>query len=464
MLDTQSAKTAIDLTLDTSSKGMMLAAIPDTPLALLCRQSPLELTDRTSDTLSAAAEEMVNLTRGEEHAGVLGTVVTMAAESVRRTLDLARNSTMPHIRRVIGLFDEYVAAEAQARSPYNVLPVYLPDVFKTDTAERLLSGYGSIIPQSVDGNPFFGKFSPDEVRELVRVTNDGEFNELLDELLMANNGQVLTEVVAALEGLSNVKRISPDAALPLLIVLKNIEVPKEGVASNLSKYNADREIFAANVGKIAATQVARVTQSTATSALYPITGDDSPTNIRVNGEAYAKLLARGLSVEAVIGNELLGRKFRGELMVTEEAIKEMMGAYNRDKNIRQQAHEVRKQQVIRKGVLESLRSDHAYVCGEGNGLQVAGDDAGRSWIRLREFVDAIYASPAQGAEPAIIIAAAVCNVWYGHTDVGRVVAAMLAVEKANPGLDQREIGTLATLRYISDWVASQIAVVDTTTE
>lgn len=464
MLDTRAAQTAIDLTLETSSKGIMLAAIPDTPLALLCRQTPLELTDRTADTLSAAAEEMVNLTRGEEHASVLTSVVSMAAESVRRTLDLARNTTMPHIRRVIGLFDEYVSTEAQARSPYNVLPVYLPDVFKTDTAERLLSGYGSILPQSVDGNPFFGKFSPDEIRELVRVTNDGEFNELIDELLMADNGKVLAEVGAALEGLLNVKRISPDAALPLLIVLKNIETPKEGVSNNLSKYNADREIFAANVGKIAATQVARVTQSTQTSALYPVTGDDVATNIRVNGEAYAKLLARGLSVEAVIGNELLGRKYRGELMVTEEALKEMVGAYNRDKSIRMQAHEVRKAQVIRKGVLESLRSDHAYVTGDGNGMQVAGDDAGRSWIRLREFVDALYASPAQGAEPAVIIAATICNVWYGHTDAGRVIAAMMSVEKSNPSLEPREVATLATLRYISDWVASQIAVVDTSTD
>jgi len=460
MLDSQSAKTAIDLTLETSGKGLMLAAVPDTPLGMLCRQTPLELTDRTADTLSAAADEMVNLTRGEEHAGILGTVVTMAAESVRRTLDLARNTTMPHIRRVVGLFEEYVATEAQARSPYNVLPDYLPDAFKTDTAERLLGNYAQILPQSVEGNPFFGKFSPDEVRELVRVTNDGEFNELIDELLMADNGKVLGEVTAALEGLLNVKRISPSAALPLLIVLKNIEVPKEGVSTNLSKYNADREIFAANVGKIAATQIGRVSQATMTSALYPVTSDDVPTNIRVNGEVYAKMLSRGLSVEAVIGNELLGRKYRGELMLTEESLKDMLAAYTRDKNIRQQAHEVRKQQVIRKGVLESLRSDHAYVTGEGNGMQVAGDDAGRSWIRLREFVDGVYAGAGQNADPALIISAAVCAVWYGHTDVGRVVDAMLAVEKANPNLDTREVATLATLRYISDWVASQIAVVD----
>jgi hypothetical protein len=459
MLDTQSAKTAIDLTLETSEKGIVLAAVPDTPLGMLCRQTPLELIDRSGDTLSAAADEMVNLTRGEEHAGILATTVTMAAESVRRTLDLARNTTMPHIRRVVALFEEYVAAEAQSRSPYNVLPTYLPEAFSTDTAERLLSGYAQILPQSVDGNPFFGKYSPDEIRELVRVTNDGEFNELIDELLMADNGKVLGEVGAALEGLLNVKRISPEAALPLLIVLKNIETPKEGVATNLSKYNADREIFAANVGKIAATQVGRSTQAVMTSALYPVTSDDAPNNIRVNGEVYAKLLSRGLSAEAVIGNELLGRKFRGELMVTEEAIKEMMAAYNRDKNIRQQAHEVRKTQVIRKGVLESLRSDHAYVTGEGNGMQVAGDDAGRSWIRLRDFVDGIYAGPGQAAEPATIIAAVICGVWYGHTDVGRVIGAMMAVEKTNPNLEPREVATLATLRYISDWVASQIAVV-----
>lgn len=459
MLDTQSAQTAIDLTLETSAKGIMLAAVPDTPLALLCRQTPLELTDRSSDTLSDAASEMIDLTRGEEHATVLKTVVGNASDAVRRTLDLARNTTMPHIRRVIDTFKEMTAAAQQAASPYNVLPVYLPDVFKTDAAERLLAPYVGLVPASVEGNPNFGKYSADEIRELSRLTNDGEFNELIDELLMDNNGRILAEVQAALEGMVNIKRLSPEAALPLLIVLKNIETPKEGVSTNLGRYNADREVFAANVGKVAATQISRVTQATQASLLYPMIGDENPNNIRVTGEVYAKLMGRGLTVEALIGNELLGRKYRGENMVTPEAIAEMVGAFNRDKAVRLQAHEVKKAQIERKAVLDALRADHAYVTGEGGGMQLAGDSVQASWIRLRDYVDAIYTSAAAHVAPSLIISAAIVNVWYGHTDVGRVVAAMLAVEKNSPNLDQREIATLATLRYISDWVASMIVVV-----
>lgn len=459
MLDSQSAQTAIDLTLASAAQGVMLAAVPDTPLALLCRQTPLELTDRASETLSDAASEMINLTRGEEHAAVLKAVVGNASDAVRRTLDLARNTTMPHIRRVIETFKEMTAASAQSSSPYNVLPTYLPDVFKTDAAERLLAPYAGLVPASVEGNPNFGKFSADEIRELSRLTNDGEFNELIDELLMDANGRILSEVQSALEGMVNIKRLSPEAALPLLIVLKNIETPKEGVASNLSRYNADREVFAANVGKIAATQISRVTQATQSSLLYPMIGDENPNNIRVTGEVYAKLMGRGLTVEALIGNELLGRKYRGENMVAPEAIMEMIGAYNRDKAVRLQAHEVKKSQIERKAVLDALRADHAYVTGEGGGMQLATDTVQASWIRMRDYVDSIYAGPWANASPAMIISAAIVNVWYGHTDVGRVVAAMLAVEKNSPNLDQREIATLATLRYISDWVASMIVVV-----
>lgn len=460
MLDAQSAETAIDLTVDTASRGIMLAAVPDTPLALLCRTTPLELTDRTNDTLSAAAAEMVELTRGEQHAGVLSNVVSMASESVRRTLDLARNTTMPHIRRVLDVFHEKMSMDSQMRSPYNVLPAYLHEVFKTDTAERLLSGYAESIPQTLDGNPFFGKFAPEEIRELVRVTNDGEFNELMDELLTANNGKVLTEVISTLEGMVNVKRVSPEAALALVIVLKNLDVPKEGVATNLAKYNADREIFVSHVGKIAAVQVNRIGHAAKYDVLYPVVGADDRNTIGVNGEVYAKLLASGLSVEAVIGNELLGRKYRGLQMVAPEALAEMLAAYNRDKSIRQQAHEVRLVQITRKAVLDALRSDQVYVTGEGNEIQVAGDDSTRSWIRLRDYVDSIYASPAANAEPANIIASAICDVWYGHTDVSRVINAMMIVEKSNPSLEPREVATLATLRYIADWVASQITTVN----
>lgn len=462
MLDNQSAQTAIDLTLETAGKGIMLAAVPDSALALLCRQTPLELTDRTSDTLSDAAAEMVNMTRGEEHAAVLKNVTEMAADSVRRTLDLARNTVNPHIRRVVETYNELIAASPQVSSPYNVMPTYLPDVFKTDAAERLLSGYAGATPASVEGNPNFGAYSPDEIRELVRLTNDGEFNELVDELLMDNNGQVLADVQQALEGKLNIGRISPQAALPLLLVLKNIETPKEGVSDNLSSYNASREIAAANVGKIAATAIGRVNQDSIGNVLYPIAADSNPNNIRVNGEVYARLLARGLTVEAVIGNELLGRKFRGENLVVPENIQEMLGAYNRDKSIRMQAHEVKKAQASRKAIMDALRTDHTYVTGDGNGMQLAGDNASISWTRLRDYVDALFAGPAALAEPSLIIASTIVAVWYGHTDVGRVISAMLAVEKASPNLDEREIATLATLRYIADWVASQIVVVDQT--
>lgn len=460
MLDAQSAETAIDLTVDTAGRDIMLAAVPDTPLALLCRTTPLELTDRKDDSVSAAAAEMVELTRGEEHAGVLAHVVTMAAESVRRTMDLARNTTMPHIRRVLDSFQEKMSLEAQMRSPYNVLPAYLHEVFKTDTAERLLSGYLDIIPQTLEGNPFFGKFAPEELRELVRVTNDGEFNELIDELLTANNGAVLAEVTSALEGMTNYKRVSPEAAICLVVILKNLDMPKEGVSTSLSQYNSDREIFVSNVGKVAALQISRVTHSTKHDVLYPVTGNADANTIGVNGEVYAKMLASGLTVEAVIGNELLGRRYRGVQMVTPEAIADMTAAYNRDKSIRQQAHEVRLVQITRKAVLDALRADQVYVTGEANEVQVVGDDATRSWIRLRDYVDGIYSGPANGTQPEIIIASAICAVWYGHTDVGRVISAMMVVEKSNPALESREVATLATLRYIADWVASQITTVN----
>lgn len=458
MLDTQSAKVAVDLTQEITARGQALTAVADTPLAMLSRTSPLELTDRAEQSLSDACEEMIGLTRGEEHAAILGNVVKMASDSVRRTLDVARNQAMPHIRRVMALYEEKMATSGNDASPFNVVPTYLHDSLSTDVAERLVGGLENSTPQSVEGNPYFGKYTPEEIRELVRVSNDGEFNELIDELLMANNGAVMAEVQSALEGMINVKRVSANAALPLMLVLKGIDTPKSDVQGPLGQYNTNRAVFAANVGKTAAEAIARTRTNTRSSLLYPMQGAQDPNTISVNGEVYSSLLAKGLTVEAVIGNELLGRKFRGELMCSPEAITEMLAAYNRDKATRQQAAELRRAQTSRKAILDALSSDHVYINDEAGGTPVPGDDRTRSMNRLRGQIDAFLSSHLQYLKPDVIIASVICNVWYGHTDVGRVISAMMQVEASNPELDAREVATLATMRYIAEWVGSQIGV------
>lgn len=458
MLDTQSAKVAVDLTQEITRRGQELTALTDTPLAMLSRTSPLELTDRAEQSLSDACEEMINLTKGEEHAGVLGNVVKMAADSVRRTLDVARNQAMPHIRRVVALYEEKMAEAGTDSSPYTVVPTYLHESLNTDVAERLVGGLENSTPQSVEGNPFFGKYSPEEIRELVRVSNDGEFNELIDELLMADNGAVMAEVQSALEGMTNVKRVSANAAMPLMLVLKGIDTPKSDVPGPLSQYNANRAVFAANVGKTAAEAIARSRTNIRSSLLYPMQGGKDSSTISVNGEVYSSLLAKGLTVEAVIGNELLGRKYRGEAMTAPEAITDMLAAYARDKATRQQAAELRRAQTSRKAILAALSSDHVYINDEAGGTPVPGDDRERSMHRLRGQVDTFLTGHLQYLKPDIIIASVICNVWYGHTDAGRVISAMMQVEASNPELDAREVATLATMRYIAEWVGSQIGV------
>jgi len=457
MLDPNAIAAAIGINQEYAGKGVTLTPIPDTPLSLICRECPTVALSTESATYEGTSSHLVNVSRGEEHAQLMAQSVELVSGTVRRTMDFTRNTVYPHIRRVVEKYTTAMASLANAPLPYDLDAQYVPEVYRLAPGREFVEQWENTPRATSPGVQNFGNYSPEEVISLAKLTDDGDFNSSMRELLEARNGEGVGLLIQVLDGRMDVEKLPTDYVLPLAIIVKNIEMPKEGLQTTVASYNNARALVANIAGHRALGAIRIADTAFKNFSLYPVSGSGKAGVISVNGEVWNELLDKDFSLEMLIGNEILGRKFRGAQLNDAEARAAMLSAYEGDKARRQAAHELNRKVAERAAVQNVLRDDIKCVaeCGE---FTVEGDTYDKAWGRLRDFVDAVYKNQFQQHDPVMVISAAVCLVWYAHTDAARVVDIMFTIEKEQPNLPANQVATLATLKYLCAWVTSQINV------
>lgn len=457
MLDHQSLNTVVDLAGALSQKGVVLDAIADTPLGLLVRSAVVVPVNLNDLSYSEMVNQLVDASRNEEHSTVMNDTVKLSSDSVRRTLDLARNTVMPHLRRVIEHYQLLLADRTpKIINPYTVETTQLATIYKTNIGRDFLAQWENIPAAPMPGETGLGKYDNEEIKTLVRLSDTDGFNELTDTLLAADNERGYNQLSAVVGGTMAIAHLDPLFSLPLAVMLKNIETPKEGISKTLGQYNTDRTLLANAAAKKALTMISRYDSNVRSGILYDTVAQKGGFVIQVNDDVYRDLLGKGLTVEQLIGNEILGRKYRGAQLLDPAAQEETTRAYERDKAVRQQAHALNSREVSKQAILDALREDHRVVSAGEQAASISGDSPERSWARLRDLVDNILSGIHRQADATNIIAAAICGTWYLHTDAWRVIDIMFNVEREQPHLPPSEIATLASIQYIAEWVGSQI--------
>lgn len=457
MLDSNAIKSSIPVVQALAEKSVNLIPINNTPLAMIVRETPVIGLDAAKTSFESLESSLIELSRDPGHADLFATAVNNGTAGVRFTVDYSRNVVMPHVSRVIDAYITAMEAASVVPMPYTFDVVYQPEVFLSQAGRDFIGRWESTAAASSPGAQKLGEYTADEIIELAHLTSSGEFNADMEDLLKAAGGKGLGEIVEVLAGNRDVSQISREYSLPLSIVLMNIEHPKDGVEMTLTRYNAVRIAMANVAGRMAASVVARSDIAAKQFNVYYSLFDREENKVELCGEVYRDLLDKGLTVEMLVGNELLGRKFRGPMLLNADAQIEMKAAYERDKAVRADAHLLDRARQSRAAILNVLRDDQQKIAAEGEWI-IEGDDKDKSWQRLKTTVDSIMSSIHQHQEPTSIIAAVICVVWYAHTDACRMIDIMLSVEKQHPGLPAMELATLATLHYICYWVASQITV------
>lgn len=459
MLDPNAVTAAIALNQAISSKGISLAPLPDTALAFLVREMPLATIKAEETDYTTAGGILTDLSRGESHNEVLQRVVDLGSDSVRRTLAFSRNVVMPHVFRVVEDYTKEMTTNTNAPMPFDIDRKFLHDAVKTDIARNFLERWENAPAVTPATGANLGIYEPAEILELVKISNDGDYNEHVETLLTEDGGKGLQSLIEVLKGTLAITALDGRFQLAAAVILQGIAAtPKPGVAMTLTAYTAAVNSMANYAAKHALTAVGRMQQERNGQALYPAVFQHDAKTIPVVGEVYNDLLEKGFTVDMLFGNELLGRKYHGASLLLPEAMKEMTEAYNRDRVIRQEAHNLDRQRMSRKAILDVLRNDQKKIAESGE-FPVADDSADRSWQRLKGFIDSVTSNHAwHHYEPSTLIAATICVVWYAHSDAHRIIDNMFELEKTNQGMPPSELSTLASLKYITEWVASQIGV------
>jgi hypothetical protein len=456
MLDPKAISVAIALTQDYSNRGISISCVPDTPMSMICRETPMDgvLIPEKFD-FESGSKMLLELSRCPEHAAAFAEIKILAIGGVRNTLDFTRNTVNPHIRKVIDAYAAVMEGSDIVPLPYNVEYYYLPEVFQHSAGREYVEGWENSPQVSSPGLVNLGAYEFSEIESLAKLTDDGGFNDLLAELLADDDSAGYKAIYEVLSGRTDVNNIDVNFTLPLAIVVRNIEVPKQGVTMNAEQYGMNRSLVANVAAKRALKTIIQNSHSTNTMALYR--GAERATNgvIKVNGDVYSEMLDRGLTIEALIGNEIVGRKFYGKELLEVTNIEFLTEAYERDRAVRQRAHVADLQRRSRQAIQSTLRDDLNQIATAGN-FVIETDSQEKAWSRLRSFMDSLFKNEFANYEPTSVIAAAVCYVWYSHTDAARFIDILFDVESRNKGMDKKELATLATLQYLCSWVLSQL--------
>lgn len=457
MLDPLALKEVVALTQSISERGAYLVPVIDTPISMLVREIPTVGIDPEKATYDTVIQAMVDLSRDDEHGESKALFVENATAAVRRTLDVTRNVVMPHIKRVLASHASIMEGYMAPKPPIHLDYIYQPEIYSTHAGREYIDRWTSVPAASSPGAINLGHYEADEILELCRSTNDQDFNEGVDELLKADGGKGIAEITEVLNGIRNISQLSPKYSLPCLIVLGAIDQPKEGVQSTLTNYNANRTMMSNVAGKMANALVDRMSGAQRSNNVYYSLLQKAGEPVELCGEVCRDLMKQGLTTEALMGNEMLGRKYRGADLLKPENIEHMTQVYNDDLLVRKAAAQEDRQRHSRTAILNALRDDLNAMAEKGE-FVIEGDDREKAWGRLRNVADNIMKSPYQNQEPIFIIAACICVTWYAHTDASRFIDIMLDTEKKNPGLKETEFDLLATLRYIVMWTVSQIDI------
>lgn len=456
MLDIKALSSAVAIVEAPHLVNLTLGTVPDSPLATLVRNNPLGVMSTEGLDYSTLIERLVDFSKTEEHAASLAEIRKLAAGSVRRTVDYFRNSVLPHLRKVIETHTDQFSKDNGVNFPYNIDIRYVPEVYKLPTAQHYVERWENSPAAPTGAAVNLGEYDGEEIVRLARLTEDGDFNSLMTELLKVDGYRGVETISGVLSGRLTVQSIDPIYSLPMAIVLDNIATPKAGLQMTLSDYNAARVMMANTAARKAIALIANLRHRTTNGILYEGVVQADGGTITLVGEVYCEMLEKGLTVEMIVGNELLGRKYFGNAMLDPDNMSKMMEAYERDRGIRQRAQLLESRNRSRQLVLNVLREDQLRIANE-NAFTVEGDTKEKSWIRLRSIADRVFESNGD-LEPSLAISSILLATWYAHTDAARFLNIMFDVEKNNGGLKPAEIANIATTQYIAEWVASQITV------
>lgn len=405
----------------------------------------------------------------EEHKAAMEYLVNLSTGAVQALLYNAKNVVVPMIQQLVDGYEKYVNATVTG-SANNVLikPVFKHEIWNNPVVLSMVEKYDGIPVSKVNLTLKFPSKTSEELVELVKTGSarfDAEVADYLDGLNKQFGFDVLKSAydsvfgfegnaVSVLDDYINPFNSNKDnCLLTLLLASRLMVVIPEGMDASLEQYRAYVSAIVEQAGRAVIRSI-QVTESDLKNKSliisYPNMAFGNPyieSVIEVNGAVYKQWLEEGGQPEILLGSYATNSE-RGYTALLENK-EQYIKAWDREKRIieskiRFEMRNVRST-ALRKAffdVIKELPDDQKRL--------PTVDTVTMSDHLIDNMDDKAFEYIYKYARKLI------CRSVFPGTDYEQLLKSIDAAAEANPGIDEREAALLATIEYVSGWVASQI--------
>ena len=478
MIHPSTLSAAYPLAQTLAERGLRLTPLAQTPLESLVKVGQYPNPTRGGDNASTPSELILrgSLLKDQfgicQHDVVMDEVVEVVAASVRRNLDLAKDTINPIVKQVLADVEAHTAA-ANSTTPtaIEIFPVNYHPIWNSPVLTEMVARYQEIehhpvalteiVPYPTDRNSLL---------ELAK-TGASRFDQEITELFGTIDDDMLSGIYNAVWGSEGSRRASNlgdllgagditvlqmlhyGQATSILVHLwsrKLLQEPPEGVNKSIDEYRSymadivsqsGRNITAILKRRENAIQAKQLVGSWPSGlsqlGLKPIT-------ILVNGDVYSRWLEEGGEPDVILGSFITTQE-RGYT-----ALLEGKETYARDW--------ARQYRIL--STTQRLEAVNTFTDGlrQSMARQINGIDPSVVVVsreQLHKQLELVLGRLGAKAQTRLYenVRRVVCETLFPHTLGLQILKAIDAVSEQYPDIDVREAAFLATIEVVALWVA-----------
>jgi hypothetical protein len=443
-----------------SARGVSLNVLQGTPLADImttCSTYGLHVEGRGFDELDldTVSDYLVSecnkpLTQDfMPHNAAVATAVAGAGEAVSGILAFTRNTVVADVKDMLTKVEAVITGIRSARSePFVICANNTPVVFTSPLLNELVERYSETMAKPIEPTEI-GTLDVASIRTLL-TTGASSFDEEVSELLDSGDGFAYLQIASVFQGSAVLENIAPAAVLGVHLVCKALfDNPFDGCKLSLASFNMCIARLTEQSGRIVYCEIEGISRRQKMVALYngnSYNAEIGKTVISVNNDVYLSLLNEGLTPEALIANEFLGRRYNPTQLI--ENLELLEGVYKREINLRLMQAAMEETNSAREAISRLYAVEIAT-----RDEELLPVDRGTLQKRLQERVALIGEECLQNLP--VLLRDLTCHIFYAHTDARMILASMDSMGARHVDMGVREIALLVTVEYVAHWVAKQ---------
>lgn len=480
MIPITAARTAISVAQEFDKRGLLLNAIPGTPLACINDTISLRKVDIVGSNSYEPDDKGIfaqsNNWSGNEHGDVSAHTTTVEALSkeiathVQSHLNFAKNTARPLIEELVSSIKSGIES-LPVNTEYNmeVSITDLPEPMVVSSFEEAIMEYKNTDYYAITNYLSLPALSAPEIMERLmtgHAATDKTISvwaaKLGDEFFSNVWNVVFTSVPTSnrFESLMNDPVMGVDAAVAVyLLAAKLYDNPIEGTEVSLASFNK-------SIAEIRNQAALRLVHAYDEFVRFKTTGllikNVSATKVTVFGETYRKWLEEGGSNAILFGSVLSsnGEKFvadingkRQEFLKAWERQNWMLTVADRNKRF------VYYKDILKEATLQLVMNNFAKCYGH---LRNDGstDSTMPEFLQfqsnLEEYVSKLKEDDFQNIWK--LAQGVVCDCIFYYTSAGKILSGIEKACEDNKGIEIREAVLLSTISYVTDYICDQMAV------